>query len=111
MPGEAAPLGSVCLVGAAHQSPSVGLMQPWRFVRIQDADLRLGIAALVEQERAGREPRTRLGIDVRSASAAPLAVPCIGQAERFEDRPLLEIEQWRQRRPFTDVLYTDAWGC
>jgi len=36
---------------AAHQAPSVGLMQPWRFIRITDAALREQIHALVETER------------------------------------------------------------
>jgi 5,6-dimethylbenzimidazole synthase len=36
---------------AAHHAPSVGLMQPWRFVRIADRDLRLRIHALVDEER------------------------------------------------------------
>lgn len=36
---------------AAHHAPSVGLMQPWRFVRITDAGLRQRIAQLVEVER------------------------------------------------------------
>ena len=39
------------LLGAAHQAPSVGLMQPWRFVRITQGELRGRIKALVEQER------------------------------------------------------------
>lgn len=36
---------------AAHMGPSVGFMQPWRFIRITDSALRLSIHALVEQER------------------------------------------------------------
>ena len=36
------------LLQAAHQGPSVGLMQPWRFIRIADPALREGVAALVE---------------------------------------------------------------
>ncbi|MBF8756828.1 5,6-dimethylbenzimidazole synthase [Pseudomonas guariconensis] len=40
------------LLAAAHQAPSVGLMQPWRFIRISDRGLRGRIQALVEQERA-----------------------------------------------------------
>jgi 5,6-dimethylbenzimidazole synthase len=36
---------------AAHQAPSVGLMQPWRFIRISDAGLRQQIHALVDAER------------------------------------------------------------
>lgn len=39
------------LLTAAHQAPSVGLMQPWRFIRITDTKLRSKIAALVEEER------------------------------------------------------------
>ncbi|KUH80018.1 MULTISPECIES: 5,6-dimethylbenzimidazole synthase [unclassified Mycobacterium] len=39
------------LLEAAHTAPSVGLMQPWRFVRITDTDLRREIHRLVDQER------------------------------------------------------------
>ncbi|MCI0995156.1 5,6-dimethylbenzimidazole synthase [Pseudomonas sp. ICMP22404] len=39
------------LLEAAHQAPSVGLMQPWRFIRISDRALRAAIRELVEQER------------------------------------------------------------
>jgi 5,6-dimethylbenzimidazole synthase len=39
------------ILQAAHQAPSVGLMQPWRFIRISDADLRKKIHKLVDAER------------------------------------------------------------
>ena len=39
------------LLAAAHQAPSVGLMQPWRFIRIRSSELRMRICALVEEER------------------------------------------------------------
>jgi 5,6-dimethylbenzimidazole synthase len=39
------------LLGAAHLAPSVGFMQPWRFIRIRDPALRTQIHALVETER------------------------------------------------------------
>ncbi|NVK42925.1 MAG: 5,6-dimethylbenzimidazole synthase [Oceanospirillaceae bacterium] len=39
------------LLEAAHCAPSVGLMQPWRFIRIRDGELRQRIAALVDLER------------------------------------------------------------
>ena len=39
------------LLAAAHLAPSVGHMQPWRFLRITDPALRHRIHALVEQER------------------------------------------------------------
>lgn len=40
------------LLQAAHQAGSVGLMQPWRFIRITEKPLRSTIYQLVEQERA-----------------------------------------------------------
>ncbi|ORW46802.1 5,6-dimethylbenzimidazole synthase [Mycobacterium paraense] len=39
------------LLQAAHAAPSVGLMQPWRFIRITDDALRRRIHALVDEER------------------------------------------------------------
>jgi 5,6-dimethylbenzimidazole synthase len=39
------------LLHAAHAAPSVGLMQPWRFIRITDGGLRQRIHALVDEER------------------------------------------------------------
>ncbi len=40
------------LLEAAHAAPSVGLMQPWRFLRITDSALREAIYELVQSERA-----------------------------------------------------------
>ena len=40
------------LLAAAHLAPSVGLMQPWRFIRVRDRRLRAQIHALVDEERA-----------------------------------------------------------
>jgi 5,6-dimethylbenzimidazole synthase len=39
------------LLRAAHHAPSVGFMQPWRFVRITDQALRERLHAAVERER------------------------------------------------------------
>lgn len=39
------------ILEAAHHAPSVGLMQPWRFIRISDQDIRQRIYELVQQER------------------------------------------------------------
>lgn len=41
----------VRLLTAAHQAPSVGLMQPWRFIRIKSFTLRERICQLVDEER------------------------------------------------------------
>ncbi len=39
------------LLEAAHHAPSVGMMQPWRFIRISDPALRKKMHAMVEEER------------------------------------------------------------
>ncbi|MDP2450286.1 MAG: 5,6-dimethylbenzimidazole synthase [Polaromonas sp.] len=49
--GEVAPELMQRLLQAAHHAPSVGFMQPWRFIRISTRPLREALHALVEQER------------------------------------------------------------
>ncbi|MBP0952369.1 5,6-dimethylbenzimidazole synthase [Pseudomonas alliivorans] len=49
--GSVAPELLARLLEAAHQAPSVGLMQPWRFIRISDPALRDRMQAQVEEER------------------------------------------------------------
>lgn len=39
------------LLQAAHHAPSVGLMQPWRFIRISDSNVRQAIYTQVNEER------------------------------------------------------------
>ena len=49
--GTVAPERMRRLLTAAHHAPSVGFMQPWRFLRVASPELRSGLQALVEQER------------------------------------------------------------
>ena len=58
------------LLHAAHQAPSVGLMQPWRFIRISDRNLRGQIQQLVEAERT----RTAAALGERSDDFMKLKV-------------------------------------
>ncbi|HET9889796.1 MAG TPA: 5,6-dimethylbenzimidazole synthase [Mycobacterium sp.] len=58
------------LLQAAHAAPSVGLMQPWRFIRITDASLRRRIHALVDEER----PRTAAALGDRADEFLALKV-------------------------------------
>ncbi len=51
VPGDVDPATLRRILQAAHQGPSVGLMQPWRFIRIAQPALRRDIAALVDTER------------------------------------------------------------
>lgn len=49
--GAVAPDVLRTLLEAAHHAPSVGFMQPWRFIRIRDAALRHRLHDAVERER------------------------------------------------------------
>ncbi|EKT4478840.1 5,6-dimethylbenzimidazole synthase [Pseudomonas putida] len=68
--GQVAPELLGRLLAAAHQAPSVGLMQPWRFIRITQRDLRGRIQALVEAERV----RTAEALGERSDAFMKLKV-------------------------------------
>ncbi len=69
------------LLTAAHQAPSVGLSQPWRFVVVRDAGTRAQVRALAERERVRQAPRfgedrTRAFLDqkVEGILEAPLGI-------------------------------------
>lgn len=171
------------LLQALMLAPSVGLMQPWQFVRVTAPARREALAALVDAERQrtaqalgerateflrlkvegvrecaelwvvvlapedgtvfGRRtlPREMALCSVACAvqnlwlasraenlglgwvsmfepaevaallrlapGALPLGLLCIGPVDAFYDRPMLELEQWRQRRPLHDFLIED----
>lgn len=63
------------MLNAAHQAPSVGLMQPWRFMRIRQPALRRQIQALVAAERQ----RTAAALDARAAEFLRLKVEGLGE--------------------------------
>lgn len=73
--GEVAPELLARLLAAAHQAPSVGLMQPWRFIRITDQALRQRIQAQVEAERV----RTAQALGERSDEFMKLKVEGISE--------------------------------
>lgn len=173
------------LLKAAHFAPSVGFMQPWRFIRITDQSLRNDMHQLVEEERiataqamgeredefmklkveglldcaevlvvslmADRDKhifgrRTLPEMDLASVSCAiqnmwlaaraeglglgwvsifdpkkladllnipvtgkPVAVLCIGHVKEFYDKPMLEKENWAQRKQLDTVVYLNQW--
>ncbi|MGV0624483.1 5,6-dimethylbenzimidazole synthase [Mycolicibacter minnesotensis] len=81
------------LLAAAHAAPSVGLMQPWRFVRITDASLRQQIRALVDQERV----RTARALGHREQEFLALKVEGIADcAELF----VVALREGRQEHIF-----------
>lgn len=58
------------LLRAAHAAPSVGYMQPWRFLRVASPDLRRRLHGLVEDERR----RTAEALSERGAEFLRLKV-------------------------------------
>lgn len=59
----------------AYQAPSVGLMQPWRLIRITTAALRDAIHAMVDRERR----KTAMALDERQGEFMRLKVEGIRQ--------------------------------
>ena len=174
------------LLDAAHHAPSVGFMQPWRFIRITCPNLRKAIHSLVVQERidtakalSEREDefmklkvegilecgavmvaalceqreqfifgrRTMPEMDLASLSCAiqnmwlaaraeglglgwvsmfepeslksllnmpedsqPLAILCLGYVEKFYDKPMLEQQQWEERKDINTLLFENTWN-
>jgi len=68
--GSVAPDVLERILQAGHAAPSVGYMQPWRFVRITQSDLREQLIALVEAEKQ----RTSEDMDARKAEFMRLKV-------------------------------------
>ncbi|RYE78186.1 MAG: 5,6-dimethylbenzimidazole synthase [Oxalobacteraceae bacterium] len=78
-------------IGAAHQAPSVGLMQPWRFIRIADGRLRRQIHAHVDEERV----QTAHALDQRAQEFMRLKVEGI-----LECAELLVVALMDDREPY-----------
>ena len=174
------------LLNAAHLAPSVGLMQPWRFIRVTNKTLRQAIYQLVNEERLrtaealddrshqflrlkvegireaaeilvaalmdGREKyifgrRTLPEMDLASVACAiqnlwlaaraeglgmgwvslfapqdlarllgmpesskPVAILCLGHVKAFYPRPMLELENWAQRRSLAELVFENRWS-
>jgi len=185
VPGKVNPDVLAQIIKAAHHAPSVGYMQPWRFIHMTNPSYRQLLIDLVNEERQKtaealgergemfmdmkvegiREcsdviivtlPHERDGyifgrrsmpqMDLASASCAiqnmwlaaraegigmgwvsifdpealrrllaapegvePIAILCIGYVDCFDDRPLLEVQGWDERRPLTNIMMENKW--
>jgi len=78
-------------IGAAHQAPSVGFMQPWRFIRITTRELRRQIHAHVDEERV----QTAHALDQRAQEFMRLKVEGI-----LACAELLVVALMDQREPY-----------
>ena len=92
---------------AAHQAPSVGLMQPWRLIVIRDVQTRSKIRALAQRERLRQaeqfDERARHFLDqkIEGVLEAPLGV-CVCCDHGHEDVEVLG----RGTIPETDIYST-----
>ena len=90
------------LLNAAHFAPSVGFMQPWRFIRITDSKIRNKMHELVEEERIAtalamgeREDEfMKLKVEGLLDCAEVLVVSLMGEREKhiFGRRTLPEMD-------------------
>jgi nicotinate-nucleotide--dimethylbenzimidazole phosphoribosyltransferase len=96
------------VLGAAHQAPSVGHSQPWRFVVVRDADLRDRAAVLTDRERL----RQAAQLDAE-AGARLLDL----QLEGVREAPVGVVVCCDRRTPAVGVLGratfpdADLWSC
>ena len=74
--GSVAPEVLGRLLTAAHHAPSVGFMQPWRFIRVRDAAVRARLHACVEAERV----RTADALGLRGGDFLKLKVEGMREA-------------------------------
>ena len=95
------------ILEAAHQAPSVGLMQPWRLIVLRDATTRVEVRRLAQRERLRQadrfDERARQFLDqkIEGIVEAPLGlVVCCDHGE--PDREVLG----RGTIPETDVYST-----
>ena len=90
------------LLSAAHHAPSVGFMQPWRFIRVRSQPLRESMHALVEQERVltaqalGEREDEFMALKVQgvldAAELLVVALPSGREAHVFGRRTLPEMD-------------------
>ena len=90
------------LLRAAHHAPSVGFMQPWRFIRVKSRAMREQIHALVEEERVrtahalGEREEDFMKLKVQgvldAAEVLVVAMPPGREAHIFGRRTLPEMD-------------------
>jgi 5,6-dimethylbenzimidazole synthase len=122
--GQVAPDVLCRLLEAAHHAPSVGFMQPWRFIRVRDAAMRQRLHDGVERERVLTARAEGLGMGWVSLfdpaelsallglpdGAEPIALLCLGPVPGFYDEPMLQRERWARRAPLSALVFDERWG-
>jgi 5,6-dimethylbenzimidazole synthase len=84
--GQVEPAVLERLLRAAHHGPSVGFMQPWRFIRVSDPALRRRLHACVEAERL------RTADVMGDGNAQPAHGPAVQGAGRQAEFLRLKLE-------------------
>ena len=83
---------------AAHRAPSVGLMQPWRFIVVREEGTRVAIRSLARRERLRQADR--FGLDLtRDNHAAATAFVALQRQNLAVPRPGLLYKIFRASHP------------
>jgi nicotinate-nucleotide--dimethylbenzimidazole phosphoribosyltransferase len=94
------------LLEAAHSAPSVGLMQPWRFIVVESEDTKAAMQALTARERLVQaeyfDERTRAFLDLKIEGVREAPVSVCVCCEGPGDREVLG----RHTIPETDLYST-----
>lgn len=81
------------LLGAAHQAPSVGLMQPWRFIVIRDERTKAAMQGHVSRERLVQsdfmDERARQYLDLKLEGIREAPVSIVVCCDRMPGREVL----------------------
>lgn len=89
LPDPIPPATLARLLAAAHHAGSVGFMQPWNFIVIEDREL-----------RGARIPEYVM----------PVAYLCAGFVAEFPERPMLQTAGWLPRLSLAEVVFSDRWA-
>ena len=81
------------ILGAAHAAPSVGLMQPWRFVVVRSAETKAAMQGIAQKQRLAQAPY----LDARAREYLDLKLEGIGEAP-------VSVVVCCDRRPGEEIL-------
>jgi nicotinate-nucleotide--dimethylbenzimidazole phosphoribosyltransferase len=81
------------LLGAAHTAPSVGLMQPWRFIVVADSQTKAAMQGIAQKQRLAQAPH----LDARALEYLDLKLEGIREAP-------VSVCVCTDRRPGEEIL-------
>ena len=56
------------------------------------------------------EPDALKSLLAMPEDSQPVAILCLGHVEQFYEKPMLELEQWANRKDLQDLLFENTWN-